>query len=547
MSLAFYALLAALVAVVAYSLRKVGQRPAGYPPGPPTLPIIGNLHLMPKEKPHLQFQKWAEQFGPVYSLILGTKVMIVLSSDQAVKDLLDKRSSIYSSRPDLYLSNIVSGASEVSGGLRMLLMPYGDTWRMIRKIVHNNLNIKAARTYVPYQELENKAMLVGFLDSPDLFADHIRRYTNSLTTQMIFGFRTISIDDPKLKQLYSGFEKFSEISGKTTAALLDLFPVLRALPDWALPLRKYARNLHEKECELYIGHWLNVKKAIKNGTSKPCFCLDLVRAQDEENFSDALAAYVSGSLLEAGSDTTAATLIGFIQAMILFPEVAKAARGELDRVCGDRFPTLDDAPNLPYVRGCVKESMRWMPTAILGVPHAVVRDDEYIGYTIPKNAGVMWNVWAIHNDPTRHAEPRKFNPQRYANDSQTAAEAANNSDASKRDHFLFGAGRRLCQGMHIAERSLFLAISRLLWAFEFEPGKGEHGEVELPDADDLTEGMLVQPKPFKANIVQRDGEKARVLREEWDKMGSLLGEDEQWKVLPEGLIWKEYDNAAKTA
>ena len=74
---------------------------------------------------------------------------------------------------------------------------------MIRKIVHINLNVKAARTYVPYQELENKAMLVGFLDSPDLFIDHIRRYTNSLTTQMIFGFRTTSIDDPKLKQLYS--------------------------------------------------------------------------------------------------------------------------------------------------------------------------------------------------------------------------------------------------------------------------------------------------------------------------------------------------------
>ncbi|KAL1798265.1 hypothetical protein ACET3X_002302 [Alternaria dauci] len=547
MSLAFYALLAALVAVAAYSTRKVGRRPAGYPPGPPTLPIIGNLHLMPKKKPHLQFQKWAEEYGPVYSLVLGTKVMIVLSSDQAVKDLLDKRSGIYSSRPDLYLGQIASGASKGNDGLRMLFMPYGDTWRMIRKIVHNNLNIKAARTYVPYQELENKAMLAGFLDSPDLFADHIRRYTNSLTTQMIFGFRTTSIDDPKLKQLYSGFEKFSEVSGKTTAALLDLFPILRALPDWALPLRKYAKQLHEKERELYIGHWLNVKKAIKNGTSKPCFCLDLVRAQDEENFSDALAGYVSGSLLEAGSDTTAATLIGFIQAMILFPEAATAAREELDRVCGDRFPTLEDAPNLPSIRGCVKESMRWMPTDILGVPHAVIRDDEYMGYTIPKGAGVMWNVWTIHNDPKRHPEPRKFDPQRYANDSQTAAEAANNPDASKRDHFLFGAGRRLCQGMHIAERSLFLAIARLLWAFEFGPGRGENGEVELPDADDLTEGLLVQPKPFKANIVPRDEMRARVLREEWNKMGSLLDENEQWKVLPEGLIWKEYDNAAKTA
>ena len=73
-------------------------------------------------------------------------------------------------------------------------------------------------------------------------------------------------------------------------------------------MRRYAKKLHEKESDLYVGHWLNVKKAIKNGTAKPC--VDLVRAQDEQGFSDALAGYTSGSLLEAGSDTTAATLVG---------------------------------------------------------------------------------------------------------------------------------------------------------------------------------------------------------------------------------------------
>ena len=187
-----------------------------------------------------------------------------------------------------------------------------------------------------------------------------------------------------------------------------------------------------------------------------------------------------------------------------------------------------------------------MPTAILGVPHAVIRDDEYMGYKIPKGAGVMWNVWAIHNDPARHPDPRRFDPQRYFHDSQTAAEAANNADASKRDHFLFGAGRRLCQGMHIAERSLFLAIARLIWGFEFHPGKHADGGVLMPDPNDLTEGMLVQPRPFPARIVPRDEGRVRIVREEWEKMGSLLDGEEQWKVLPEGLIWKEYDNAAKT-
>jgi len=53
---------------------------------------------------------------PIYSLILGTKVMIVLNTDQAVKDLLDKRSNIYSSRPEMYLGQVISG------GLRVLLL-----------------------------------------------------------------------------------------------------------------------------------------------------------------------------------------------------------------------------------------------------------------------------------------------------------------------------------------------------------------------------------------------------------------------------------------
>lgn len=73
---------------------------------------------------------------------------------------------------------------------------------MIRKVVHNNLNINASKTYVPYQELENKALLLSILEEPHLFIDNLRRYTSSLTTQMIFGFRTTSIEDPNFKQLF---------------------------------------------------------------------------------------------------------------------------------------------------------------------------------------------------------------------------------------------------------------------------------------------------------------------------------------------------------
>jgi hypothetical protein len=65
-------------------------------------------------------------------------------------------------------------------------------------------------------------MLVGLLESPDLFIDHIRRYTNSLTTQMIFGFRTTSIDDPKLVQLFSVSVVLPKRSMSVTNLILGL-------------------------------------------------------------------------------------------------------------------------------------------------------------------------------------------------------------------------------------------------------------------------------------------------------------------------------------
>lgn len=73
---------------------------------------------------------------------------------------------------------------------------------MARKLVHRILNVTAARTYVPYQDLENKAMLLGMLERPNDFIDHLRRYTASLTTQMTFGFRTASIGDPRFKKAF---------------------------------------------------------------------------------------------------------------------------------------------------------------------------------------------------------------------------------------------------------------------------------------------------------------------------------------------------------
>jgi cytochrome P450 len=405
---------------------------------------------------------------------------------------------------------------------------------------HALLNVNVAKTYVPYQLLENKQMLHEMLVSPKRCLQNIRRYSNALTTTMVFGWRTPTYDDDKMVQLFEGFSEFVQINQTGTAALLDSFPLLRKLPDWILPLQARAKESFRKERELYVGHWLTAKEAVKAGTIRPCFCVGMAQAQLEEGFSDEQAAYISGTLLEAGSDTTSNTLYAFVQAMLLFPEVQKKAQDEIDRVVGkDRLPNMEDEPDLQYIRGCVKESLRWMPTTILGsVPHAVTRDDVYMGYKIPKGAGVMNNVWGIHMDANRSPEPRRFNPDRFKDDFLNCADSATQPDASKRDAFTFGAGRRICQGMHVAERSLFLGMSRLLWAFDIKPViDPATGEAILPDPDRMTQGIMAMPEEFEVKIVPRDQSRANLIEREWQEAEELLDSiTKQWKRTPDGMV-----------
>jgi len=76
---------------------------------------------------------------------------------------------------------------------------------------------------------------------------------------------------------------------------------------------------------------------------------------------------------EAGTDTTAAALCTFILAAITYPEVFKAAQAEVDRVCGDHWPTMDDFDHLEYVRAMCKETFRWRTVTAGGKFNRITR------------------------------------------------------------------------------------------------------------------------------------------------------------------------------
>ena len=87
---------------------------------------------------------------------------------------------------------------------------------------------------------------------------------------------------------------------------------------------------------------------------------------------------------------TTAALESFTLAMALFPDVQAKAQAELDKVVGsERMPEYRDLEAMPYVRAVILETLRWMPSAPLGLPHSVITDDEYSGIHIPKGTMIV--------------------------------------------------------------------------------------------------------------------------------------------------------------
>jgi len=123
---------------------------------------------------------------------------------------------------------------------------------------------------------------------------------------------------------------------------------------------------------------------------------------------------------------------------------------------------------------------------------------------------------AIHRDPRIWNNPDDFDPSRYLNKPLAAADYINASDPYERDHFTYGAGRRVCPGVHVAERSLYINISRVLWGFNISKKVGPDGKVIEP-TQAMVRGFMSVPEMFECDIKPRSEGRAQIMKEEFEK------------------------------
>ncbi|KAL1881025.1 hypothetical protein Plec18167_003566 [Paecilomyces lecythidis] len=250
--------------------------------------------------------------------------------------------------------------------------------------------------------------------------------------------------------------------------------------------------------------------------------MDLVLDQNDKLGLDRHETYfLGGTLMEGGSDTSSSIILGFIHAMTKWGNVLKKAQAEIDSVVGeDRTPVWSDYQNLPYIAATVKEAMRWRPAVPLAFPHAAAEDDWIDGKFIPKGSTVILNSWGLHHDKKRFPNPDVFDPDHFKGQMALASELSTSADYESRDHYGYGAGRRLCPGIHLAERNLFLGISKLIWAFSIEPGLDGQGKPIEPDFNPATgysEGFLVCAKDFPCRIKPRSEARRATITKEYEE------------------------------
>lgn len=327
--------------------------------------------------------------------------------------------------------------------------------------------------------------------------------SSAIILKIIYGY---AISPGKSDPLVTLIERFMEafVQGTTTLAwLVDALPFLNRLPE-RLPgmyfktLAREWRRLTESMIDIPYAF---VQHQMKKGAYRPSFVSSLLESgidhEDETPIKRAAAVMYGGA-----ADTSAASIHGFVLAMLLFPEVQKKAQEEIDTVIGhDRLPNHGDRESLPYVNAVVKEVFRWLPVAPLAIPHRTDEDIEYGGYLIPKGSLLLPSIWWFLHDPETYANPDAFDPERFL-------EPRNEPDPNEES---FGYGRRICPGRHLADDSIFITVARLLTTFNMKKAVDASGKEIQPQVR-TTSGSISRPYDYPYSIEPRSPKRAELIK-----------------------------------
>ncbi|KAJ6555567.1 cytochrome P450 monooxygenase [Mycena vulgaris] len=471
-------------------------RDAFKPPGPPTLPIIGNLLDIPRSREVLTYNAMADKYGDMVYLSVLNKNIFLISSARILNELFNQRSANYSDRPHSTMLNRLMDLEWI-----FAFSSYGTMWRETRKMFHSQFQESVAPDLRPLQVKVAHDVLRQIIASPEDLFRHLHLHVAGFLMEIAYAMEMTPQTAGLVGMADDVILAWSKIA-VPGAYLVDAIPILRFIPEWLIPgggFHKDARVAKKKALTARDVPFNKVMAEIAEGTAPPSFVSNLVSASGAGADLELIKA-CAGTIYFAGTEAIAISLNAFILAMIVYPEVQRKAQEELDAVIGkDRLPDFSDQSSLPYCNAIVKEVLRWNPPAPLAIPHVTVENDEYNGYHIPARSIVIGNLWKILHDPEVYPDPTAFKPERFI-----ASEDGGKVPSVVLETFetVFGPGRRICPGRFVATAQLFMTISSILSVFKIGPGLNESGKPVKVEPD-FTYSLACHPLPFKYSISPR--------------------------------------------
>jgi hypothetical protein len=245
----------------------------------------------------------AREYGEIYSLKIASGTVVVLSSKAAVREVLEKNSSVVSDRPANYIANEVTGGTSMAlarYGIRFFVFSFfiknndnflGNSWRRHRRCAQEVLTVQACRSHLKIQHAEATQLMFDVLTKPAVsllrsyqcllkptlisgfqnFYDAIQRLSGSVMLSLLYGQRIPRLSTPEIVDLLDSISRIIEILEPGSHPPIDLIPVLKMIPERWASWKTEIKSIKLLYNKVYFGLLEKVERRLNQGTSTGCF------------------------------------------------------------------------------------------------------------------------------------------------------------------------------------------------------------------------------------------------------------------------------------